>query len=88
MKFQNISTLLIVCVVFGIVFSHTGVVDATRVLLGSGPSPGGPGHGTKPPVDPYTFKAKESVKPWLENLGSGPSPGGPGHGTKPPAHVA
>ncbi|KAA0043550.1 hypothetical protein E6C27_scaffold335G00490 [Cucumis melo var. makuwa] len=87
MKFQKIAALLIVCVVFGIVFSHIdiGTVDAARMLFETLRDD----HDVDC-VDPYSIdhhKAKDSVKCWLENLGSGPSLKGPGHGTRPPAHV-
>ena len=85
MKFQKIAALLIICVVFGIVFSHIGTVDAARMLSETLRDD----HDVDC-IDSYSIdhhKAKDSVKCWLENLESGPSPKGPGHDTRPPAHA-
>uniref|UniRef100_A0A9I9EF23 Transmembrane protein n=1 Tax=Cucumis melo TaxID=3656 RepID=A0A9I9EF23_CUCME len=78
MKFQKITTLLIVCVLFGVVLSQINVADAARILS---ETPREDHHGVDY-VDPYSIvyqKAKESVSCWLGKLSSGPSPSGPGH---------
>lgn len=76
MKFQKITTILIVCVVFSIVLSQISIADAARVLPETSSD-----HGVDY-VDPYSIvyhKAKKTVSCWLGKLSSGPSPSGPGH---------
>ncbi|KGN53025.1 hypothetical protein Csa_015299 [Cucumis sativus] len=81
MKFQKITTLLIVCVLVGVVLSQINVADAARILLSETPRDDHD-HGVDYHIDPYSIvyqKAKESISCWLGKLSSGPSPSGPGH---------